>query len=66
MNVTHISGVCTVLPLGDLGVRKGMMKLYGLPKLPTPVQMETIAHTWQPYRTVGSFYMYRVADTVGC
>ncbi|TPX32439.1 hypothetical protein SmJEL517_g04434 [Synchytrium microbalum] len=31
--------------------------------LPTPEEMFQHAEVWQPYRTVGSFYMWRVQDT---
>ena len=48
-----------VLPVGDLVVRKGMAKVYGLAKLPTPKQMEDIATSWSPFRSIGSFYMWR-------
>jgi DNA-3-methyladenine glycosylase II len=51
-----------VLPVGDLGVRKGMQKLYRLRDLPTPETMHKRAKVWQPYRTLGSWYMWRVVD----
>src|SRR5262249_36177237 len=37
-------GRLDILPTGDLGVRKGVMQLYGLKELPTPEQMITVAH----------------------
>ena len=49
-----------VLPVGDLGVRRGMQVLYGLRDLPTPAQMEAVADRWRPWRSVGSYYMWRV------
>ena len=51
-----------VLPVGDFGVRKGMMVAYGLKAMPSPTQMETVAKKWSPHRTLGSFYMWHVAD----
>jgi DNA-3-methyladenine glycosylase II len=48
-----------VLPLDDLGVKKGMMRTYNLKNLPTKTQMERIARKWEPYRTLGSWYMWR-------
>lgn len=48
-----------VFPLGDLGVRKGMMHLYGLSE-ESPQKMEKIAEKWKPYRSVGSYFMWRV------
>ena len=53
-----------VLPVGDLGVRKGMMKVYKLSKLPGRQEMERIADEWRPYRSVGSFYMWRSQEPV--
>jgi len=53
-----------ILPTGDLGVRKGMQRVYGLPTLPTPDEMRAIAERqgWAPYRSVASWYMWQVID----
>jgi DNA-3-methyladenine glycosylase II len=51
-----------ILPVGDLGVRKGMQRHFRLRGLPTPARMETLAETWRPYRSVGSYYMWRLLD----
>jgi 3-methyladenine DNA glycosylase/8-oxoguanine DNA glycosylase len=48
-----------VLPVDDLGVRRGMEVAYGLKELPKPDKMREIAEPWQPYRTVGTWYMWR-------
>ena len=53
-----------VLPVGDLGVRNGMRAAYGLDEAPTPAQAREIGEPWTPYRTVGSWYMWRVVETV--
>jgi len=53
-----------VLPVGDYGIRKGMQRLYGLPDLPRPPEMERIAAPWRPYRTVASWYLWRHLDPV--
>jgi DNA-3-methyladenine glycosylase II len=53
-----------VLPVGDYGVRKGMQQLYGLAELPKPAEMERIAEPWRPWRTVGSWYLWRHLDPV--
>jgi DNA-3-methyladenine glycosylase II len=50
-----------VLPVGDLGVRNGMRAAYGLPETPTPAQAREIGAPWAPYRSVGSWYMWRAA-----
>eukprot|EP00887_Chlorella_sp_A99_P007764 scaffold20.g7764.t1 len=49
-----------VLPVGDLGVRRGMAAHYGLRELPTPADMQRLTQAWAPYRSVGSYYMWRV------
>ncbi|XP_062102403.1 DNA-3-methyladenine glycosylase 1 [Humulus lupulus] len=51
-----------VLPVGDLGVRKGVQRLYGLKELPRPLEMEKLCEKWKPYRTVGAWYMWRLMD----
>jgi DNA-3-methyladenine glycosylase II len=51
-----------VLPVGDYGVRKGAQKLYGLRELPKPARLEQLAEPWRPFRSVGSWYMWRVLE----
>ena len=51
-----------VLPTGDLGVRHGMRITYGLPELPTPKEALAIGAPWAPYRSVGSWYMWRATE----
>ncbi|KAH7520026.1 DNA-3-methyladenine glycosylase 1 [Ziziphus jujuba] len=54
-----------VLPVGDLGVRKGVRLLYGLKELPRPLEMEDLCGKWKPYRSVGSWYMWRLMEAKG-
>jgi DNA-3-methyladenine glycosylase II len=51
-----------VLPVGDLGVRRGMQLRFALPELPLPRDMEELAAPWRPYRSIGSWYMWRVVE----
>lgn len=51
-----------VLPVTDLGVRKGLMITYGLDQLPTIEILTTRAAIWRPYRSVASWYMWRALD----
>ncbi len=53
-----------VLPIGDLGVRHGMRITYGLPELPTPSEAIEIGAPWAPFRSVGSWYMWRAGEPV--
>lgn len=48
-----------VLPVDDLGVRRGMQISYGLHDLPKPDEMRRIAGPWEPYRSAGTWYMWR-------
>ena len=52
-----------VLPELDLGVQKGIQRAYRLRKLPTPERVKKIGAKWAPYRTIGSWYMWRLVDT---
>ncbi|KAI7857986.1 DNA glycosylase [Circinella umbellata] len=52
-----------ILPTTDLGIRKGIAKHFGLKNnLPPPDQMEQLTEHWRPYRSVGSWYMWRILD----
>ncbi len=48
-----------VLPVGDLGIRKAIMTLYGLPALPGPAEVIEIGEPWRPYRTLACLYLWR-------
>ncbi|CAA2958285.1 probable DNA-3-methyladenine glycosylase 2 isoform X1 [Olea europaea subsp. europaea] len=54
-----------VLPVSDLGVRKGVQLLYSLEDLPRPSQMEQLCEKWKPYRSVGAWYMWRFVEGKG-
>jgi 3-methyladenine DNA glycosylase/8-oxoguanine DNA glycosylase len=51
-----------VLPLGDLGVRKGFARTFRKRKLPEPAVIQRHAERWRPYRSVGSWYMWRALE----
>lgn len=53
-----------VLPTGDLGIQNAMKLAYGLNASPKPDEMIAIAESWRPYRSVGSWYLWRQSDTV--
>ena len=52
-----------VLPIDDLGVRKGAQVLDGLEVAPTPKALLVRGADWGPYRTLASLYLWRIADT---
>ena len=51
-----------ILPTGDFGIRMAMKKHYQKRKLPTPAQMEKIAKSWTPFRSVACWYLWRSLD----
>jgi DNA-3-methyladenine glycosylase II len=52
-----------VLPVGDLGIRKGMQRHFGLRRLPEPTRMRKLAEPWRPFRTIASWYMWRLLES---
>ncbi|TFH74676.1 DNA-3-methyladenine glycosylase 2 family protein [Gammaproteobacteria bacterium LSUCC0112] len=55
-------GRADVLPLDDLGVRKGFMLTYGLDAMPDKKVLMQQAVSWQPYRSVASWYLWRATE----
>ena len=57
-------GRLDVLPVGDLGIRSGVQKLYRLDHLPLPVEVAAIAlkNNWHPYESVASWYIWKALD----
>ena len=51
-------GRTDVFPLGDLGLINGIKKLYDLEN-PTTEQILKITNNWIPYRTIGTWYIWR-------
>ncbi|MBX9668954.1 MAG: hypothetical protein K2X93_15120 [Candidatus Obscuribacterales bacterium] len=56
-------GRLDIMPSGDYGVKKGFSLTYGDGEsLPSSKEMESFAEVWRPYRTVGSWYMWRAIE----
>ena len=51
-----------VLPVHDLGIRKGFQLVYRKRQLPTPKALEKFGERWAPYRTTAAWYLWRAAD----
>jgi DNA-3-methyladenine glycosylase II len=51
-----------VLPVGDYAVRKGYALAYNLKEMPKPKELELYGERWRPYRSVASWYMWRVLE----
>lgn len=53
-----------VLPVDDLGIRKGAQAVDKLEAMPTPRALAERGEAWGPYRSYASFYLWRIADAV--
>ena len=51
-----------VLPVDDLGIRKGAQVLDKLDQMPTPKELLARGERWAPFRSYASFYLWRIAD----
>ncbi|AIC12112.1 DNA-3-methyladenine glycosylase [Xylella fastidiosa subsp. morus] len=51
-----------VLPVDDLGVRKGIQRVDSLAFVPTPKALCIRGECWAPYRTYAGLYLWRIAD----
>jgi len=51
-----------VLPVLDLGVRKGAQRIYRTRALPDATRLTKIARNWRPWASVASWYCWRVLD----
>ena len=58
-------GRLDVWPTGDLGVQKGVAKLYRMRGLPSLTRMEKVGELFRPYRSVASWYLWRLIDDKG-
>ena len=57
-------GRLDVLPIGDLGIRNGVQKLYSFDHalLPQEVTLLAEANKWAPYQSVASWYVWQSLD----
>jgi 3-methyladenine DNA glycosylase/8-oxoguanine DNA glycosylase len=55
-------GRMDVLPVHDLGVRRGFQMAYKKRKMPSPEQLHKHGLRWSPYRTFAARYLWRAAD----
>jgi len=51
-----------VLPVTDLGIRKGFQRAYDMKRLPAYSTVERAGRAWSPHRSVASWYLWRMAD----
>jgi DNA-3-methyladenine glycosylase II len=57
-------GRLDILAHGDLGIKNGIQKLYGLSSLPTPTEVQELAvkNSWHPYESVACWYIWQSLD----
>jgi DNA-3-methyladenine glycosylase II len=55
-------GRSDVLPLADLGIRKGFARVFRKRELPQPEAMLRRGERWRPYRSVASWYLWRAVE----
>lgn len=51
-----------ILPIDDLGIRKGAQRVDGDAVMLKPKQLLARGESWGPYRTYASLYLWRIAD----
>jgi len=62
MHLIFSLGRPDVMPSTDLGIQKGVQLTYDLPALPKPDQVLDVTRHLAPYRSVASWYFWRVVD----
>ena len=55
-------GRADILPVDDLGIRKGAQAVDRLEEMPAPKALVERGERWGPYRTYASLYLWRIAD----
>jgi len=51
-----------VLSVNDAGLKRALKVAYHLQQVPSPDEMISIGEPWRPYRSVASWYLWRVVD----
>lgn len=51
-----------VFPVTDLGIQKGFQLFFQFDVLPSTKKMMEIAEVWRPYRTLASWYLWRLVE----
>lgn len=52
-----------VFAVDDVGLQKGMLKLFGWPSLPPKKELETMAEKWSPYSSIASLHLWHSLDS---
>jgi DNA-3-methyladenine glycosylase II len=57
-------GRADVFPIDDLGLIKGIHRHYHNGERMTKAELLAVGESWRPYRSLGTWYMWRVLDPV--
>jgi DNA-3-methyladenine glycosylase II len=47
-----------ILPIGDLGIRSAVQRLFRLDHVPSPAEVDTLGEKWRPNRSLASLYLW--------
>lgn len=51
-----------ILPVGDLGLKNAVQRLYGHEAHVPPKELEALAELWRPYRSAATWYLWRALE----
>lgn len=51
-----------VFPVDDLGIVKGVQRLFGMRRRPKASTMIRLAEPWRPYRSIAAWYLWRIHE----
>lgn len=54
-----------VLPLDDVGLQNAAARVYGLGEGMTPAELAELGERWRPWRSLASWYLWRIMDMGG-
>ncbi len=62
MFLIFVLGREDIFALSDAGLRRSIKKIYGLKEKPLDDEFLKITSSWQPYRSIASWYLWRYID----
>ncbi len=65
MHLMFHLGRLDVLPVDDVGLQNAAGRAYGKDRGLTPAELVEVGEKWRPYRSMGSWYLWRALDMGG-
>jgi 3-methyladenine DNA glycosylase/8-oxoguanine DNA glycosylase len=59
--IAHL-GRADVLPVDDLGLRRGFQRAFRTKAVPAPQEVARRGERWRPFRTVAAWYLWRALE----